>query len=263
MKITTREAIRRICELHLIGKVEANRVLAAGLAGPGTKAGSAILYDERSLAELLARPRCPDETLDELRPVIVRLGRDRRIDLSQTWQEQAEVVRRSWYIPYVLGPILDLWSGLNGRGLNGRGLDGRRFPLVATLASWVVFGAEVTGHTFDRDAVRAANRATPPRTFEVEPPGDWFEAMKETWLPLEHGPTVTIWGAPTIGPLSAVDWSRSDAEERQKQVRYEMWLRSAPTLRDVAQVGMTDPEAIIRVWEEFAPPLPRVGRDGA
>lgn len=254
MEVTTREAIRRICELHMIGKVEANRVLIAGLAGPGQKVGSAILYDERRLAALLARPRCTDQTLDAVRPLIVRLGRDRRFDLSKTWEEQAEVVRRNWYVPFFLGAMLDRWGCL----------DGRRFPLVATIASWVVFGAEVVGHTYDEGAPPAANRSTPPRTFQVEPPGDWFEPIKETWLPLEHGPTVTVWGAPTTnGPLHAVDWLRADAEKQKKQIEYEMWRRSAPALRDVAQVGLTDTEAILRAWNRTAPSRPETGRDGA
>ena len=98
MEVTTREAIRRICELHMIGKVEANRVLIAGLAGPGQKVGSAML---------------------------------------------------------------DRWGCL----------DGRRFPMVATIASWVVFGAEVVGHTYDEGAPPAANRSTPPRYVPGRTPG--------------------------------------------------------------------------------------------
>ncbi len=237
----------------MIGKVEANRVLTTGLAGPGQKVGSSIVYDVRRLAELLARPRCTDQTLDTVRPLIVRLGRDRKLDLSRTWEEQAEVVRRNWYVPFFLGAMLDRWGCL----------DGGRFPLVATVASWVAFGAEVTGHTFDEGAPPAANRSTPPRTFLVEPPGDWFKPMKETWLPLEHGPTVTVWGAPTNGPLREVDWLRVDAERQKEQLEYEMWLRSAPALREVAQVGLTDTDAIIRAWDQAGPPHPETGRDGA
>jgi hypothetical protein len=237
----------------MIGKVEANRVLTAGLAGPGQKVGSAIVYDERGLAELLSRPRCTDQTLDAVRPLIVRLGRDRRFDLSQTWEEQAEVVRPNWYVPFLLGTLLDRWGCL----------DGRRFPLVATVASWVVFGAEVTGHTYDRDAPPAANRSIPPRSFRVEPPGAWFEPIKDTWLPLEHGPTVTVWGAPTNGPLREVDWLSVDAEKQKEQIEYEMWLRSAPGLREVAQVGLTDTEAILRAWNRTAPPHPGNRRGGA
>ncbi len=237
----------------MIGKVEANRVLTTGLAGPGAKVGSAIVYDERRLAELLARPRCTDQTLDAVRPLIVRLGRNRRFDLSQTWEEQAEVVRPNWYVPFLLGMFLDRWGCL----------DGRRFPLVATVASWVVFGAEVTGHTYDRGAPPAENRSIPPRTFRVEPPGAWFEPIKETWLPLEHGPAVTVWGAPVNGLLREVDWLRVDAEKQKEQIDYEMWLRSAPALRDVAQVGLTRADAILRAWNATAPPRPETGRDGA
>ena len=195
--VTTREAIRRICDLHMIGKVEANRVLTSGLAGPGRQRGGAIVYDEGRLAELLARPRCTDQTLDTVRPLIVRLGRGRRFDLSQSWEEQAEVARRSWYVP-------------------GR-------------------------------AARA-----------------WFEPIKETWLPLEHGPAVTVWGAPVYGTLREVDWLRVDAEKQKRQLEQEMWLRSAPALRDAAQVGLTSADAILRAWNDAAPPSPeKTGQDGA
>lgn len=127
----------------------------------------------------------------------------------------------------------------------------------------MVFGAEATGHTYDESVPPVANRSTPPRTFRVEAPGEWFEPMKETWLPLEHGPTVTVWGVPSNGPLREVDWLRVDAEKQKEQVEYEMWLRSAPALRDVAQVGLTSADAILRAWNAAAPPYPRTGRGGA
>ena len=52
----------------MIGKAEANRAPTTGLAGRGHRAGSAIVYDVGRLAELLARPRCTDQTLDVVRP---------------------------------------------------------------------------------------------------------------------------------------------------------------------------------------------------
>ncbi|MFE7226931.1 hypothetical protein ACFU7D_19200 [Nocardioides sp. NPDC057577] len=87
--------------------------------------------------------------------------------------------------------------------------------------------------------------------------------MKETWLPLEHGPTVTVWGAPVNGPLREVDRLRVDAEKQKEQLEYEMWLRSAPALRDVAQVGLTSADAFLRAWNAAAPPHPETGQDGA
>ena len=75
---------------------------------------------------------------------------------------------------------------------------------------------------------------------------------------------MTVWGAPTTNsPLHAVDWLRADAEKQQKQIEYEMWRRSAPALRDVAQVGLTDTEAILRAWNRTAPPRPETGQGGA
>ncbi|NGN92260.1 hypothetical protein G5C66_05835 [Nocardioides sp. KC13] len=60
-----------------------------------------------------------------------------------------------------------------------------------------------------------------------------------------------------------VDWLRADTEKQKKQIEYEMWLRSAPVLRDVAQVGLTDTEAILMAWNRNAPSRPETGRDGA
>lgn len=267
MEINTREAIRRIGEHQAIGHVEANRVLSAGLAGPGRRVGSAIVYHERALADLLARPRCSDATLDRVRPVIVRLGRGRDIRIDESWVEQAEIVRRNWYLPFFPSLMLDRWGCLE---------DGR-FPLVATVASWVVFGAEVIGHSYDQTAPRRTrNRRTPPRTFEVEPPGAWFAAIQRTWLPLEHGPAITIWGAPT-STLRDVDWLRADVEEQKKRLEDERRARSAPVLREIMQVGLTSTDDILRAWNrttptavenqagqnQTTPPHPEAGRGGA
>ena len=52
-------------------------------------------------------------------------------------------------------------------------------------------------------------------------------------------------------------------EAPKEQIEYEMWLRSAPALRDVAQVGLTSADAILRAWKAAAPPRPEIGRDGA
>lgn len=46
----------------MIGEVEANRVLTTGLAGPGQKVGSSIVYDVGTLAELPRLIRRSDET---------------------------------------------------------------------------------------------------------------------------------------------------------------------------------------------------------
>ncbi|OIJ26352.1 hypothetical protein [Nocardioides luteus] len=174
MWISTQDAVARLARVHLLGENQAKRVLRAGLAGPRHRVGSAHFYDEEGLDELLARPRCPDESLDRWQPFIVRVGRQRPVDLSGTWVEQAAVIASGWRLPL----------------LTAFQIDARKpMPLVATLGAWAVFTADLVG--LDGADLR------------LEPPGEWSSEFDRTWLPIENGPTWTIWGAPVTTPPRA------------------------------------------------------------
>lgn len=221
MEINGREAARRIGERHLLSRDQARRVLASGLAGPARRTKGVVLYDADRVEALLARPMCAYETLDRIRPFIARLGRGRSLDLGATWAEQADVARRGWRLPLLTGVML--------RRLGSLGPD--RHPFVATLGGWVVLGAEITGWSVDDQPTprRSALRCS----FHLEEPGDWYDALADTWLPLENGAAWTLWGAPTMTP------SKFDSLDMD----YERQIRAA-----VLQALLVPPRPDLRAW---------------
>jgi hypothetical protein len=202
MRITTTEAVLRLADAHQLGEAQAKRVLRAGLAGPRHRVGSAYFYENERFEELLARPRCSDEALDRWRPFIARVGRQRPLDLKATWEEQAAVIAKGWHL----------------RLLTALQIDARKpMPLVATLGAWAVFTATLVG--LDRADLR------------LEPPGRWAEEFTNTWLPIENGPTWTIWGAPVTtlpraDPLSARYWDQIEADHERCEASSTARLRS-------------------------------------
>lgn len=188
MEISAREAARRIGERHLLSRDQARRVLNAGLAGPARRTPGELRYDVDRVEALLARPMCPYEALDRVRPFIARLGRARSIDLRSTWTEQADVARRGWRLPPLTGVAL--------RRLGSLGPD--RHPFVATLGGWVVLGAEIVGWSVDDQPT--PRRSAPLCSFLLEEPGEWYDELSDTWLPLHNGAAWTLWGAPTMTP---------------------------------------------------------------
>ncbi|MBC7277616.1 hypothetical protein [Nocardioides sp.] len=194
MWISTTEAVARLAKVHLLGENQAKRVLRAGLAGPRHRVGSASFYDAELLDELLARPRCQDESLDRWQPFIARVGRQRPLDLSAGWEDQAAVMARDWHLP-----LLTAFQIASRKPL----------PLVATLGAWTVFTADLLG--LDGADLR------------LRPAGEWSADFERTWLPIENGPTWTIWGEPvttptSADPLSARYQEQLDAEREEKRL---------------------------------------------
>lgn len=194
MWISTSDAVARLAEVHLLGENQAKRVLRAGLAGSRHRVGSASFYDAAGLEDLLARPRCSDESLARWRPFIVRVGRQRPLDLGGTWAEQADVIATGWHLP-----LLTAFQIISRRPL----------PMVATLGAWVVFAADLLG--LDGADLR------------LRPAGEWSAEFEGTWLPIENGPTWTIWGAqvttlPRADPLSARYPEQVEAEREVKRL---------------------------------------------
>lgn len=97
-------------------------------------------------------------------------------------------------------------------------IDARKpLPLVATLGAWAVFTADLIG--LDRADLR------------LEPPGDWAADFADTWLPIENGPTWTIWGAPvtTMPRADAVSvhyQAQVTAERERRELSSTARLRS-------------------------------------
>lgn len=202
MWISTTDAVARLAEVHLLGENQAKRVLRAGLAGPRHRVGSAYFYEAEMLEELLARPRCQEESLDRWKPFIARVGRQRSLDLSATWEEQASVIATGWHLPL-----------LTAFQISHR----KPIPMVATLGAWAVFTADLVG--LDRADLR------------LEPPGDWAADFADTWLPIENGPTWTIWGAPVTtmpraDPLSVHYRAQVAADRERRELGSMALLRS-------------------------------------
>ena len=97
-------------------------------------------------------------------------------------------------------------------------IDARKpMPLVATLGAWAVFAADLVG----------LNRAD----LRLEPPGDWSADFVGTWLPIENGPTWTIWGAPVTtrpraDPLSVHYRAQVTADRERREQSSTARLRA-------------------------------------
>lgn len=202
-------------------------MLSAGLAGPGRRRdGRTVVYDEAAVERLLERPVCPRQTLDDVRPIVARLGRGRAVRIDEPWDRIAASVSSGWYVPLLIS--LALHAPRDDQAI--------RQPFVATLASWVVFGGEITAARFEASSTpRPKNRTSAQQTFELAPPGPWFDQISGTWLPLDaNSPTLTWWGAPTTTPDGA-DSLSADYDEQVRRAADERAARSAATVRALIQ----------------------------
>ena len=176
-------------------------MLAAGLAGPAARQGSALLYDEQGLDQLLNRPQCPPAELDRLRPFVVRIGRTQAYDIDATWSERARAVAGPWRLPLPTSVYLAWHSSLNPA-------TGMRHPLIGVVGDWVAIGAEITG--YDKGC------------FRLEQPGPWFDSFQDTWLPLPPRRRWILWGAPSSGSRSPRRPERTESQTAYRASR--AWL---------------------------------------
>ncbi|MET8518779.1 hypothetical protein [Nocardioides sp. NPDC004968] len=227
MLITSGQACELLGRVHLLGRNQALRVLQSGLAGERTRLGAGYGYDSDALDALLARPRCGTEALDQHRPFIARIGRNRPFDARAAWDEQREQLADGWYLPRLAVEQM--------RGHHP-------VPFLATLGAWVVFGGRISGYEKTRMEpvdVRPQNRSHGPTRFTLTPPGDWFPEFEGTWLPIENGATWTHWGALNSTP-SRADPFRADYHERLDDERFMKRLYSTARHRSLAR-RLADP----------------------
>jgi hypothetical protein len=234
MEITAREAARRLGERHRLSRDLARRVLTAGLAGPARRTPGALLYDEQALEALMDRPLCDRWDLDHWRPLIVRLGRERRFHADDSWEQTAAVTRTGWYL-----------TGRVHSALRAR--PSGRLPLVATLGGFLVFAADIVAARLDDGPFTPTRtRPHPTSSFDLEPPDYWWGDLEGSWLPINNGPTWTLWGAPTSTPR--IDSLRADvADQRRRLEIAEMttstWSRRAAAARSTpSPVGSDAPD---------------------
>jgi len=208
MEITAREAARRMQERHRLSRDVARRVLASGLAGPGRRVPGAVLFDEETVEALLDRRMCERWLLDWYKPLIVRLGRERELTVTDEWSAQAAVAGSGWYVT---------WRVKQAMSDRPR----KRLPLIATIGGFVAFGGDIVSVREDEGPfTRTRARAHPTSTFELEPPALWWGDLEDTWLPIRNGPTWSLWDerytTPRLDPLRADpdrqirDWEIAD-----------------------------------------------------
>ena len=175
MLIGSNEACAVLAQCGL-GRRHAQQALVAGLAGEPRRLRSRVLYDRDRVRELAARPQlgwsqlvelCPDGVFVSRRPVTVTDSRAEMVAaLSGGWGELSPWKRVAMQLQ------IEVCGSL---------------PLVATLAGFVVLGADVV-------AVRGFDR------FVMTEPGAWFERLVRTQLRIGPGRSWVL----HLGPVRAV-----------------------------------------------------------
>lgn len=195
--LSGRGAAARLAEVG-VARRHARRLLDLGFAGRPTKTGREHWFDAERLEDLVRWPRVVARDLRAAFPAGLLVAR-RDVPFDGPWSEQAAHLRDGWRIglPAVIG---DLRGPLEATG---------RLPLVATVAGFVAAGAEVTGCRADSDQYPGPGRHrggahrggpnTPPLrwSFELEPPGEWFQQIAGHQLPNPRGPH--LWVLPPMG----------------------------------------------------------------
>lgn len=183
MLISGRDVALRLaadCGLH---RLQVRALLAAGLAGEPVRAGSAHLYDDAVIADLARRQIMTYREVEDAcprGPFIARVSPAREFHAAAAWEEQAAALEE-WHV----SAVTCLWMSID-RPV--------RFPFVATLADFVVWGAEITGW-HPGSPVPGSPRRRRMR-FQFAPPGDWFTGFEKRRIPLGPGQPYVIPGAP-------------------------------------------------------------------
>jgi hypothetical protein len=144
----------------------------------------ARLYDVGQVIELAARPRLTETEIDGLFPRELFIAR-RDIDVRAPEDEQLSAVRGDW--------DLSPWSRVL---LRVRCAQHGSVPLVATVAGFVVLGAEIT------DVFVASTRHA---VLALRGPGDWFESVRGKRLGSGPGRDFVVRGWNRPGPAPAVE----------------------------------------------------------
>lgn len=190
---TTREVLDFFRQTLRLNTRQAQHALSAGLAGPAVADGRARRYDAFRIIALHEVAELSDDEVWAACPhgvLIARIGPRRPFHLDHSWQRQAESVRDNWYVPW----FSHAWLNLNDHP------DGT-FPMIATLANFVVFGATILGRETYGEEHHTTNRAFALTRFALAPPGPWYAALEARRLTLGPGYPWKIWGAPVSAPF--------------------------------------------------------------
>ena len=170
---------RAACELLAwagLARQQALLVLRTGLAGEPVLSSNALLYDDARVRALAARPAADPARLAMSCPrglFVVRLGR----------RPGTEGPRGPWDLSPWTRVLLVHQIGVAGY-----------FPLVVTVAGFVVEGAAIVGLSSAASGFRTGRPAT---RLDVAPPdacqAAWFEALRGTRLALGRGGPWVLW----------------------------------------------------------------------
>lgn len=177
MQISAREAATILAVLGL-GREQARRVLGAGVAGPGTLAGGVRLYDAAAVHRLLERPILT------------------AVDLDPACREEMFVARVSPKV--AAGGMAAIRSGWRlspyARLRIRLRIERDGFmPLVATVCGFVVLGANMVAARPDQADRPTAHLSDGRSVIDLDPPGRWFEPMREARFVTGPGSPWTLW----------------------------------------------------------------------
>lgn len=185
---STREALTLLRQSHGLHRRQAAAVLAAGLGGPATADARARRYDLSRLHALVDWTELADDEIWAACPYgvfIARIADHRGFHIAAPRPDQTEAVRGPWYVPL----LAHLWIQTHAD-------DAHRFPFVATVGDFVVFGGEITGQSYLEDLPRTTNMFGHRTMWELAEPGPWYDAFKQRRLTFGPGYPWRIWGAP-------------------------------------------------------------------
>lgn len=184
MFLTTREAALLLAQRHKLSHADALQVLHAGLAGAPLPVGAAMIYREEAVQRLLECPQLTGADLDHDSPFVARVT-DRPFRRAKTWSDRAALLSSGWYIP----PLLRVW-------IRTRSAPPMRYPFIATVAGFVVFGADITEMSYGAEEARPMRRE-PQTVFAFATPGPWFSRFEQHRIPTGPGHPWILWGAPS------------------------------------------------------------------
>jgi hypothetical protein len=199
MKITGREAGRALSALG-VDRESARRALLAGVAGPGHRLGGLLLYESERVEKLISRASalsgldsCALDPICQRGIFTARVGpRKEEASTDRAWKgadmtapmsDQLDGVRMWWQMSSFTRVMLKLKVEQDGY-----------FPFLATVAGFVVVGADIVG----------LERARPEGTaFCLREPSSWFDTLRHARLPVTRGGPWQLW-SPEIAAARAL-----------------------------------------------------------
>jgi hypothetical protein len=173
MLLSARQAAGVLLREGGIARMQARRLLAAGLAGPGVPSAGAVLYEQTAVQTLAVRPLLDLDELAAVCPhglVIARIDRARRVDTATGWEGLAADLSAQQAMPPLTRALLAARMAAYGS-----------VPWVETLCGHVVLGADAL-------SVRAAGPDSDGTVaFTLTRPALWFDAIDDRVLPTGRG----------------------------------------------------------------------------